>query len=117
MPVLAIATMLIIIIAGYVLFQTISGEDPYGNTHPPIDKNELLLSSVYGGLNEKMICPHCQEKGNVRTKSVSKKLGISGGKATAAILTGGWSLLATGLSRKENTTQAHCTNCNSTWTL
>jgi len=47
--------------------------------------------------------------------SVKRKKGVSGAKATGAILTLGWSLLATGLSRKEEITQAHCENCQATW--
>lgn len=70
---------------------------------------------LYGPVNPHMICPHCGEKGTTRTKKVDHKTGISGGKATAAVLTGGWSLLATGLSRKEAITQAHCSNCDNTW--
>jgi len=62
-----------------------------------------------------LVCPHCQQKGYVRTGPITLKKGISGGKATGAVLTGGVSLLATGLSRKEQHTQAHCSNCNSTW--
>lgn len=62
-----------------------------------------------------MVCPHCQSKGTVRTKQVKQKKGISGGKATAAVLTGGLSVLATGLSRKEKATEAHCTRCGNTW--
>ena len=69
----------------------------------------------WGDLNEQMICPHCQNKGGIRIKSVKRKKGVSGGKATAAILTLGITMLATGLSRKEGLTQAHCTKCNSTW--
>ena len=69
----------------------------------------------YGPINPSMVCPHCQTKGNIRTKSVKQKKGISGGKAVGAILTVGFSLLAVGLSRKEKMTQAHCDNCNSTW--
>lgn len=69
----------------------------------------------WGSLNKHIICPHCQTQGKVRTKEVDKKVGISGGKATAAILTGGVSLLATGLSRKSKMTQAHCCHCKSTW--
>lgn len=69
----------------------------------------------YGPLNPALVCPHCQTTGRVRTKSVKLKKGVSGGKATAAILTGGLSLLAVGLSRKENHTQAHFMNCSSTW--
>lgn len=71
--------------------------------------------SLYGFINSAMLCPHCQTIGKVRTKNVTQKKGVSGGKATAALLTGGVSLLATGLSRKENSTQAHCTNCRNTW--
>ncbi len=69
----------------------------------------------WGNKNPHIICPHCQQLGNVRTSSISRKKGISGGKVTAAVLTGGVTMLATGLSRKEKTTQAHCTNCNCTW--
>ena len=68
-----------------------------------------------GELNSQMICPHCQSRGRVRTKRVTQKKGISGGKATAAVLTGGVSMLATGLSRKEAMTEAHCDKCGSTW--
>lgn len=69
----------------------------------------------YGAPQPAFVCPHCQEKGKVLTKPIKKKAGISGAKATGAILTGGVSLLATGLSRKEAVTEAHCVNCNSTW--
>jgi integrase len=50
-----------------------------------------------------MICPHCQTKGTVWTKPVAQKAGVSGGKAT---LTGGLSVLVTGLPRVENKTQS-----------
>ena len=73
------------------------------------------LITLWGNLNDAYICPHCQTKGFVHTKPVTRKKGISGAKATGAVLTGGLSILATGLSRKEGSTQAHCTNCNSTW--
>lgn len=69
----------------------------------------------YGPVNSQLFCPHCQSKGYVRAKPVVQKVGISGGKATAAVLTLGASMLATGLSRKQSFTQAHCDNCNSTW--
>jgi len=66
-------------------------------------------------LNLKFVCPHCQTTGTVWTQRVVRKKGVSGGKATGAILSGGLSLLFTGLSRKEKLTQAHCDNCGSTW--
>jgi hypothetical protein len=68
-----------------------------------------------GPKNSAMICPHCQTKGSVRTKQVDRKKGVSGGKATAALLTGGVSVLATGLSRKETWTHAKCEQCNCEW--
>ena len=69
----------------------------------------------WGPVNRVMICPHCQMKGRVHAKPVNRKKGISGVKATGALLTGGLSILATGLSRKEGLTQTHCDNCGSTW--
>lgn len=62
-----------------------------------------------------IVCPHCQQKGCVTTRPVTRKKGISGGKATAAVLTGGFSVLATGLSRKQAETEANCSNCGSIW--
>lgn len=64
-----------------------------------------------------MICPHCNRKGTVSTKRKMAKQGISGGKATGAVLTGGLSLFATGLSRKVPVTEAHCSGCGVTWTI
>ncbi len=69
----------------------------------------------FGPINPAMICPHCQQQGTVRTKTASHKKGVHGGKATAALLTGGVSLLAIGLSRHENLTEAHCNNCKNSW--
>jgi hypothetical protein len=43
----------------------------------------------WGMLNPALICPHCQTKELVRTKHVERKAGISGAKATGALLTGG----------------------------
>jgi hypothetical protein len=72
---------------------------------------------AHGHTNAALICPHCQTRGRVRTRSVQEKKGISGGKATGALLTGGTSVLITGLSRKERLTRAQCENCQSVWTF
>jgi len=64
-----------------------------------------------------VICPHCQTKGNVRVRAFGAKTGISGAKATSAVLTSGLSLLAVGLSRKESKTEAYCTNCQMNWLI
>ena len=66
-------------------------------------------------LNEHIVCPHCNKRGCVLTRSVTEKKGISGAKATGALLTGGLSVLLTGLSRKESRTEATCRHCNSSW--
>lgn len=60
-------------------------------------------------------CRFCGTKGNITVTSGQVKTGISGGKATAGILTGGASLLAVGLSRKVSQTQATCNTCKSSW--
>lgn len=74
-----------------------------------------LLDSAHGMLYPKMICPHCQTPGQVRMRKVKVKQGISGGKATGAVLTGGLSILATGLSRKSKAQLARCGNCLTSW--
>jgi hypothetical protein len=71
----------------------------------------------HGFVNAAMICPHCQTSGPVHTRRVTKKRGISGAKATGALLTGGVSILATGLSAKEASTEAFCGNCRNTWSI
>ena len=77
-----------------------------------IERNHTF---TYGKLYPEMVCPHCQVKGKVRCQPVKNKKGISGGKAVAALLTGGASMLVTGLSRKEASTAAYCGNCTSVW--
>ena len=62
-----------------------------------------------------VICPMCQVKGQVTTSRINRKRGISGGKAVGALLTGGLSMFAVGLSRKEYFTHARCKNCKSEW--
>jgi hypothetical protein len=62
-----------------------------------------------------LVCPHCQTKGRINRSLDTAKGPISGGKATGAILTGGLSLLVTGLSRKTRVTRNHCGACNTTW--
>jgi hypothetical protein len=62
-----------------------------------------------------IVCPHCQVRGQVTTRHVRQKKGVSGGKATGAIFTLGISLLATGRSRKEKGTEMRCGNCGTVW--
>lgn len=62
-----------------------------------------------------LVCPHCGVKGHVIARPVVTKDGISGAKATGAILTAGLSTAATGLSRKSAKTRMECGNCQMTW--
>lgn len=85
-------------------------------------RNDALLEALkvpidYGFVSAEIVCPMCHKGGQVHTETVTEKDGIDGGKATAGVLTGGVSLLFTGLSRKKVKTQAHCDNCGSTWTF
>lgn len=66
-------------------------------------------------MSRRMVCPHCNQRGTVRTKSIKMKKGISGAKAMGGLMTGGVSLLATGLSRKEKLTEARCKYCKQKW--
>jgi hypothetical protein len=82
-----------------------------------IARQQGATTILYGPVNPQVVCPHCQRRGAVRTKSTKQKQGISGGKATAAIMTAGLSLGATGLSRKRGVTQCHCGSCGMDWTV
>jgi len=81
------------------------------------DEAIRVASRLHGPQNVAMVCPHCQMRGQIHTKTVKKKKGISGGKATAAIFTAGLSMFATGLSRKETCTEVYCRNCTNTWLI
>jgi len=89
--------------------------DPNEDLQGRNDFEAKQVLTLYGPISPMYICPHCQTKGFVHTKTVKRKKGVSGAKVTGAILTMGISMLATGLSRKEGLTQAHCGNCNSQW--
>ena len=65
--------------------------------------------------NPHMKCNHCGTIGQIITKKVDLTKGISGGKAVAGLLTGGLSILAVGISRKEEQTEARCGKCGNVW--
>jgi hypothetical protein len=86
------------------------------STMTPDERKKLrddIEENKWGPISPAYICP--QTKGFVYTKPVKRKKGVSGAKLTGAVLTMGVSMLATGLSRKEGLTQAHCENCGSSW--
>jgi hypothetical protein len=104
-----------VVIMSVLEHQKISAMPPAERERYLATKRDRQATLAYGSANRAMICPHCGVRGKVRTKFVDRKKGISGGKATAAVLTGGVSMLATGLSRKEKLTQARCDNCQNQW--
>ena len=69
------------------------------------------------GSSANIICPHCQTKGNVTLKEVKIKKGFSPGKVAGGLVTGGVSLLATGLAKKGKAQEATCGNCTSSWMI
>ncbi len=88
------------------------------NNMDPVDALLYLLTGrTRTNENAHVRCPHCAAVGTVTTAQKAVKRGISGGKATAAFLTGGLSLFGTGLSRKQTVTEASCRNCKITWTI
>jgi hypothetical protein len=100
---------------------TLHPKEPCSRRSPSMGVSDAFTNlldafpSKWGNINRKIVCPHCQKKGRVRTKPMKRKRGVSGAKATGGLLTGGLSILATGLSRKEKVTQAYCASCKSTW--
>lgn len=81
------------------------------NTSPEAVKRREEMAAQQA----KIMCPHCGERGGVTGVQVKRKKGVSGGKATGALLTGGVSMLATGLSRKEGAMAMSCRNCGMKW--
>lgn len=64
---------------------------------------------------EEVVCPHCHERGHVTAKVVTRGKGVSGGKATAGLLTGGLSLPFAGLSKNQEVKRLTCGNCHMSW--
>ena len=86
----------------------------YLNKTPKPTQEQIKQKQV---MSKEMICPHCHHKGTVATQQVTRKSGIHGGKAVAAVFTCGISMLGTGLSRKNQITEASCSNCGATWSF
>jgi len=74
------------------------------NTMSPDQQATALM----GSLNEHLICPHCQTKGTVRAKSVSRTE-TSTGKVGGIVKTN------TKSSVTKLVTQHHCDKCRTTW--
>lgn len=92
-----------------------SGTSIARSSKSPAPKPSFWQTLAHGALRKDFQCPHCKRTGCVYTREVKVKAGISGGKITGAILTGGASLLVTGLARKDRKTEAYCDNCKVRW--
>jgi hypothetical protein len=120
--VLFILAIVVLFIIFEIIARNLNLQDRKLSKMPPIEREKYLAAKrgrqeelQWGPINPAMICPHCQSKECVRTKRIVQKKGVSGSKATGALLTGGLSVLATGLSRKEGATQAYCSRCTNQW--
>jgi hypothetical protein len=82
----------------------------------PMPDNKAAAERARRQAMAKIVCPHCHVAGQVQTTRTKVKDGISGGKATGAIITAGASVWLTGLAQKKPATLNTCGNCNSTWT-
>ena len=108
-------TKILIILFAAALVVIVCGHPFWGGGIIGIGFGEIIASSRRPKRNDRIVCAHCHRSGCITTSIVERKVGLSGGKATAAILTGGVSLLATGLARKELATQIKCSNCQSVY--
>ncbi len=104
-----------IIIISIIYANTDKGKKAIEEIEKQEKKQEEKQKQLKVNMDKKILCPHCQEKGHVTTQKIKKKKGISGAKATGAVLTAGLSTLATGLAKKEDVTEAKCTNCGQVW--
>lgn len=76
---------------------------------------DRIRDQLHRAGDTQLVCPHCQSQGTVTSTTGKAKKGVSGGKATAALLTGGATLVFTGLSRRQAVTIRTCSNCNTKW--
>lgn len=67
--------------------------------------------------DSQIVCPHCQERGHVRSQAIRRNQRLSLKKAGGAVATLGMSAPLTGLSKKQAVTQMSCTNCGVSWTV
>lgn len=82
---------------------------------PQAKANRAANAAHEAAMQAQIVCPHCQVRGLVTRSLVTRKQGVSGGKATGAIVTGGASLFVTGLSRKQQMSRMTCGNCGQGW--
>lgn len=67
-------------------------------------RENSMAMERYGAINANLICPHCQTKGKVRSKSVEE---ITKTKVVPVI--------GNNIKSRRRVTQIHCDNCDITW--
>lgn len=90
-------------IAGFIIYKT---------TFSPEARQQAMSRAEAQKL---IICSYCHQAGGVTVRNIQQKQGVSGGKATSALLTGGASLLAVGLSKKGMVNELTCSRCQMKW--
>lgn len=102
-------------IPGLIVLALVGGGMYAYNSNPNVKARKQAAADRKASLDAQIKCPHCEVRGSVTTSQVKKKRGISGGKVTGALMTGGVSLLATGLASKHKYNQYGCRNCGQVW--
>lgn len=89
--------------------------EPFPDRRNAEELEECRMRREWGILHPIYACPHCHKKGFVRTKPVRREGLLGSARTSGLVFAGGWPLLGIGVTMKEETTQAHCMNCNFTW--
>ena len=71
---------------------------------------EQYKSSVSGYVNEALICPHCQNKGTVRTMKTTQ---VTKNRVNSVV----GQAVGLGTNSSKDVTQMHCDNCQTTWVV
>lgn len=104
---------ILVVFVGYMWFKWMTS--PERAQHKASEKlntmdPEARANIIFGPINEKLICPHCQARGAVHVKQISKIV-TSTGKVGGILKTD------TKTSTTTRATQHHCEQCTSTWEI
>lgn len=91
---------------GFFAYKIVTLKDEQDKVKAMSSGERALYTS--GPLNVHLICPHCQTKGLVRAKKVTRTV-TSTGKVGGILKTD------TTTQTKTNLTQHHCDQCGTTW--
>ena len=100
---LLIVALCFVAFVGVLIFQVKREETKVSFMSP-----DQRLAYAFGSKNEHLVCPHCQTKGEVRAKRVSRTVTTTGN-------VGGILKTDTNSQTINHVTQHHCDKCGTTW--